>query len=119
MFSGGVLADTPGVAIGLLRMLIDRVRDSDQHRVEFGARDTLGRVAAPARGARRDRGRGGRGRRKDRDPAHAGRSGRVDRRLEGSRGPRARGRCETVFLIRTGRKEIIILDLDGLRDAAR
>jgi len=39
------LADAPGVALALLRVVITRMRDSDRHRVEFGAVDTSGRVA--------------------------------------------------------------------------
>jgi CRP-like cAMP-binding protein len=39
------LADTPGAALALLGMVIDRMRDSDRLRVELGARDTYGRVA--------------------------------------------------------------------------
>jgi CRP/FNR family cyclic AMP-dependent transcriptional regulator len=40
------LVDHPRVAIHLLRMLTSRLRDADRKRIEFGARDTLGRVAA-------------------------------------------------------------------------
>src|SRR6266516_1694740 len=40
------LAVHPRVAILLLEMLARRLRDADRKRVEFGAHDTLGRVAA-------------------------------------------------------------------------
>ena len=40
------LVDHPRVALHLLRMLAGRLRDADRKRIEFGARDTLGRVAA-------------------------------------------------------------------------
>ena len=36
----------PRVAIELLKMVSRRLRDSDQKRLEFGAQDTMGRVAA-------------------------------------------------------------------------
>jgi CRP-like cAMP-binding protein len=39
------LANTPGAGLAMLRVVIDRMRDSDRLRVEFGERDTLGRVA--------------------------------------------------------------------------
>jgi CRP/FNR family transcriptional regulator, cyclic AMP receptor protein len=39
------LAETPGAGLALLRVVIGRMRDSDRLRVEFGERDTLGRVA--------------------------------------------------------------------------
>ena len=40
------LVDHPRVALHLLRMLTGRLRDADRKRIEFGARDTIGRVAA-------------------------------------------------------------------------
>ncbi len=113
-----VLADTPGVAIGLLRMLIDRVRDSDQHRVEFGARDTLGRVALRLVVLAETAGEAVEDGVKIGIPL-------TQEDLAGwigaSREAVARGLASlrNRDLIRTGRKEIIILDLDGLRDAAR
>ncbi len=39
------LAENHGAALALLRVVIDRVRDSDRLRVEFGALDTTARVA--------------------------------------------------------------------------
>jgi CRP/FNR family transcriptional regulator, cyclic AMP receptor protein len=39
------LESTPRVTLVLLRMLTGRLRDADRKRVEFGAHDTLGRVA--------------------------------------------------------------------------
>jgi CRP/FNR family cyclic AMP-dependent transcriptional regulator len=42
----GFLSAHPRVAILLLEMLARRLRDADRKRVEFGAHDTLGRVAA-------------------------------------------------------------------------
>jgi CRP-like cAMP-binding protein len=40
------LADNPPIALLLLQMLSRRLRDADRKRVEYGAHDTLGRVAA-------------------------------------------------------------------------
>jgi len=40
------LSANPGVMLTLMRMLTGRLRDADRKRVEFGAHDTLGRVAA-------------------------------------------------------------------------
>jgi CRP/FNR family transcriptional regulator, cyclic AMP receptor protein len=39
------LAETPGAGLALLRVIIRRMRASDRLRVEYGERDTLGRVA--------------------------------------------------------------------------
>lgn len=40
-----LLEQNPGAALGILRSVIGRLRDSDKRRVEFGALDTVGRVA--------------------------------------------------------------------------
>lgn len=40
------ISDHPDVGLGLLRMLTSRLRDADRKRVEFGAHDTVGRVAS-------------------------------------------------------------------------
>ena len=40
------LVEHPHVALHLLRMLTGRLRDADRKRIEFGGRDTIGRVAA-------------------------------------------------------------------------
>ena len=42
----GFLAATPGAAFALLASVVARIRMSDRLRVELGARDTMGRVAA-------------------------------------------------------------------------
>jgi CRP-like cAMP-binding protein len=39
------LANTPGAGLAMLRIVIGRMRDSDRLRIEFGERNTLGRVA--------------------------------------------------------------------------
>jgi CRP/FNR family transcriptional regulator, cyclic AMP receptor protein len=41
-----LLEKAPGIAVSLLRMLSRRFRDSDLKRIEFGASDTVGRLAA-------------------------------------------------------------------------
>lgn len=40
------LVKHPHVALRMLRMLTGRLRDADRKRIEFGGRDTIGRVAA-------------------------------------------------------------------------
>jgi len=40
----GLLEQHPGAALGILRSVIGRLRDSDKRRMEFGALDTVGRV---------------------------------------------------------------------------
>lgn len=40
-----LLSSRPGIAVALLEEVVDRVRDADRKRVEFGAVDTEGRVA--------------------------------------------------------------------------
>jgi len=39
------LESHPNAAVGILRMIMSRLRDADRKRVEFGTYDTLGRVA--------------------------------------------------------------------------
>lgn len=40
------LATNPGVALALMQMLAEKVRDADRKRIEFAAYDTVGRVAS-------------------------------------------------------------------------
>jgi CRP-like cAMP-binding protein len=40
------LTDEPGAALALLRVITARIRDADRMRLAYGAQDTLGRVAA-------------------------------------------------------------------------
>ncbi len=40
------LASEPGAALALLRVVTSRIRDTDRMRLAYGAQDTLGRVAA-------------------------------------------------------------------------
>jgi len=41
----GLLEENPAATLGILRSVIGRLRESDKRRVEFGALDTVGRVA--------------------------------------------------------------------------
>ena len=86
----------PEVELLLLQMLSRRLRDADRVRVEYGAHDTVGRVAAQAGRARRALRRAGRRRRSDRPAALAGGAGGLDRSVarggqQGASDP-ARGR---------------------------
>jgi CRP-like cAMP-binding protein len=114
----GFLTDVPGAAFALLRVVVERVRDSDQRRVEYGALDTLGRVALrlveladtvgePVDGAIRI------GMSLTQDDL----AGWVAASREAV--ARALASLRRRNLIATGRREITILDLGGLRDASR
>jgi CRP-like cAMP-binding protein len=112
------LAETPGAGLALLRVVIARMRDSDRQRVELGARDTLARVAmrllelATSVGEPTDDGiRIAMQLTQDdlADWVAASREG-VARALASLR---RRG------LITTGRREITVVDLDGLRAATQ
>jgi len=112
------LADVPGAGLALLRVVVARMRDSDRLRVEFGARDALGRVAlrlvelADTAGERAEGGIRITVPLTQDDLAQwvAGSRESVARALASLR---KRG------LISTARREIVVLDLDGLRAAAR
>ncbi|GII77404.1 Crp/Fnr family transcriptional regulator [Sphaerisporangium rufum] len=114
----GFLADHGRIAVLLLRLVVGRLRDSDRKRVEYGAFDTTGRVATrlvelaerfgePAGGAVRvalplsqDELAGWTGASRE----------AVSKAL---RTLRDRG------LIETGRRRVVVYDLDGLRRRAR
>lgn len=114
----GFLTAVPGAAFALLRVVVERIRDSDQRRVEYGALDTLGRVALrlveladtagePVDGAIRI------GMSLTQDDL----AGWVAASREAV--ARALASLRRRNLIATGRREITILDLEGLRDASR
>ena len=114
----GLLVETPGTAFALLRVVISRMRDSDHRRVEYGARDTLGRVALrlvelaetlgePIDGTIRI----------GMSLTQEDLAGWVAASREAV--ARALASLRRRGLIRTGRREITILDLEGLRDATR
>src|SRR5262249_42773732 len=112
------LFETPGAGLALLRVVIARQRDSDRLRVEFGARDTAGRVALRLLELADMAG----------EPASGGiritlpltqddLAGWVAASREGV--ARALASLRRRGLIATGRREITIVDVDGLRRATR
>ncbi len=112
------LAETPGAAFALLRVVIGRLRDADRLRVEFGARDALGRVASRLVELAETSG----------EPCEGGiritlplTQADLGQWVAASREAvaRALGSLRRRQLISTARREIIITNLDGLRDAAR
>jgi CRP-like cAMP-binding protein len=112
------LADVPGAGLALLRVVVARMRDSDRLRVEFGARDALGRVAlrlvelADTAGERTESGI------RITVPLT---QDELAQWVAGSRESvaRALASLRKRGLISTARREIVVLDLDGLRAAAR
>ena len=113
------LSHTPGAGLALERIIVARTRDSDRRRVEIGSHDTLGRVAlrllelAQLSGESRD------GTVRISVPLTqddlaawvvASREGVAER------APR---RCDRRELIVTARREITIVDIEGLRDVTR
>jgi CRP-like cAMP-binding protein len=112
------LADTPGAGLALLRVIIARQRDSDRMRVEFGARDTSGRVALRLLELAATAG----------EPSTNGirivlpltqddLAGWVAASREAV--ARALASLRRRGLITTGRREITIVDLEGLRRATQ
>ena len=111
------LADTPGSALALLRVLITRMRDSDRLRVEFGAMDAASRLAMRLVELAQEVG----------EPTEDGirlalpltqddLAGWISASREAV--ARALASFRNRGLIATGRREITILDLAGLRDYA-
>jgi CRP-like cAMP-binding protein len=110
------LANTPGVALAVLQQVITRVRNSDRHRVEFGALDATGRVAARLVELADTTG----------EPTDEGirltlplTQDDLANWISASREAvaRALGSLRKRGLITTGRREITIIDLPALRDA--
>jgi CRP/FNR family cyclic AMP-dependent transcriptional regulator len=112
------LADTPGAALALLRVVISRLRDSDRLRVEFGARDALARVASRLVELAETSGEASQGgiritlalTQEDLAQWVAASREAVARALASLRSRN---------LITTARREIVVTDLHGLREAAR
>jgi len=112
------LADVPGAGLALLRVVTARMRDSDRLRVEYGARDTLGRVAlrllelADTAGEATDQGI------RISVPLT---QDELAQWVAGSREAvaRALASLRKRGLVTTARREIIVTDPDGLREAAR
>jgi CRP/FNR family transcriptional regulator, cyclic AMP receptor protein len=112
------LAETAGAALALLQVTIGRVRDSDRLRIEFGALDACGRVATRLVELAETVG----------EPVEGGVRLRLPLTQDDLAGwisasreavARALASLRKRGLITTGRREITILDVAGLRDAAR
>jgi CRP/FNR family transcriptional regulator, cyclic AMP receptor protein len=111
-----LVADRPAVALELLRMIADRLRSSDRRRVEFGAYGTTRRVAhllvdLAAEGT----------------PSDTGvvlRNGLTQDDLAGMVGAsresvaRALATLRELGLVSTGRRQVAVLDLAGMREFA-
>ncbi|HEY1738972.1 MAG TPA: Crp/Fnr family transcriptional regulator [Acidimicrobiia bacterium] len=112
------LSDTPGAGLALLTTLVDRMRDSDRQRVDLGARDTLGRVSmrlfelVESCGVQEDGAM-----RIDMPLTQDDLAGWVAASREAV--ARALASLRKRGIITTARREIRVLDIDSLREAAR
>ncbi len=106
------------MALALLRVIVSRIRDSDRLRLDFGARDTTGRVALRLVELAETLG----------EPCDAGIRITVPLTQEDLAGwvaasreavARALASFRRRNLIVTARREITIVDLERLRDASR
>jgi CRP-like cAMP-binding protein len=112
------LRNTPGAGLALLRVIIARQRDSDRMRVEFGARDTSGRVALRLLELAESAGEAApNGIRIALPLTQDDLAGWVAASREAV--ARALASLRRRGLIVTGRREITIVDLEALRRAAR
>jgi CRP-like cAMP-binding protein len=112
------LAETKGAGLALVRVIIARMRDSDRKRVEFGARDTLGRVAMRLLELADEAGESIDGVIRIAVPlTQEDLAAWVAASREGV--ARALASLRHRGLIKTSRREITVLDLDGLREATR
>jgi len=111
-----ILASRPAISLGLLRMVSARLRASDRRLVEYGAYDTVRRLArllAEMAGAD--------GREPERGRVHVLRTGLTQDDLAGmvgaSRESVARGLAtlRSLGLVSTGRGRVDVRDLPGLR----
>jgi CRP-like cAMP-binding protein len=112
------LFETPGAGLALLRVVIARQRDSDRLRVEFAARATAGRVALRLLELAEMTGEPGPGGIRITLPlTQDDLAGWVAASREAV--ARALASLRRRDLIATGRREITIVDLEGLRLATR
>jgi CRP-like cAMP-binding protein len=112
------LADERGAGLALLRVVVARLRDSDRLRVEFGGRDTLGRVASRLLDLAETSG----------EPYEGGiritlalTQEDLAQWVAASREAvaRALASLRRQNLITTARREFVVTDIDGLRETAR
>ena len=111
------LANEPGAALALLRVVTARIRDTDRIRLAYGAQDTLGRVAARLSELAETAGEvDGAGIRITVPLTQA----ELAQWVGGSRESvaRALASLRRRGLIATARRQITVLDADGLRRAA-
>jgi CRP/FNR family transcriptional regulator, cyclic AMP receptor protein len=112
------LAGTPGAALVLLQQLMTRLRDSDRLRVEFGALDAMGRVATRLVELAETTGEASaEGIRLTLPLTQDDLAGWISASREAV--ARALASLRKRHLITTGRREITIIDLPGLREASR
>jgi CRP-like cAMP-binding protein len=112
------LAETKSAGLALVHVIIARMRDSDRLRVEFGARDTLGRVAMRLLELAETAGESSDGVIRITVPlTQEDLAAWVAASREGV--ARALASLRHRDLIRTSRREITVLDLEGLREATR
>lgn len=112
------LHDVPGAGLALLRVMTARMRAADRRRVEFGSRDAMGRVALRLVELADTEGE---------TTAEGTRitlpltQDELAQWIAASREAvaRALASLRKRGLVTTARREILITDLDGLRDAAR
>ena len=108
------LATEADAAFGLLQLLTRRLRDADRKRIEFGASDTVGRVASRLVELIDRFGEAGEGRVRIGLPLS-------QEELAGWVGSSREAVSKALLFLRrhgwieTGRKEIVVLDLDALR----
>ncbi len=134
MIPGGAfrqfLAGTPGAGLALLTSIVARLRDADRLRVEFGARDTLGRVALRLVELAEEHGVDERG--ADERAAQEGRGGTVRIAVPLTQDDlagwvaasresvaRALASLRRRGIVTTARRDIRVLDLERLRDETR
>jgi len=107
----------PRVALMLLEMLSRRLRDADRKRVDFAARDTVGRVAARLVELAADHGQPGEGGVAITLPLSQDElAGWTGASREGV--GKALAQMRALGWVRTGRRRITVIDLPAVRDRA-
>jgi CRP-like cAMP-binding protein len=111
-----LLADHPAVAVELLRMVAARLRASDRRIVEFGAYDTTRRVARLLADMAAADGRPGGTVTLGRGLSQDDLAGMVGASRESV--ARAFATLRSLGFVSTGRRQVVVVDPDGLRDFA-